>query len=87
MTENFVQAENFKKINGKKGKVMVEHQLWGKQVFSCEEIVVVEDDNRLGVCIQGHDVYVHKNDIRLYKQHERMIIAADRTVQLTIIYE
>ena len=82
MTEIFGQTEYF---NGKKGKVMIEHQLWGTQVFRCERVDVINDGNRLGVTINDHDVYVNVDNIVLYKANNNMLVIADRTVQITVI--
>ena len=82
MTEIFGQTEYF---NGKKGKVMVEHQLWGTQVFRCETVQIINDGKRLGAVINGHDVYVNVDDLLLYKAHKNMLVIADKTVQITVI--
>lgn len=82
MAENFVQAEIF---NNKNGKVMIEHQLFGRQVFRCESVKIINDEERFGVRIQECDVYVRKSDIVLYKLYENMMVVADKIVTLTVI--
>lgn len=82
MAENFVQTESF---NNKNGKVMIEHRLFGRQVFRCEPIMIINDDDRFGVHIQGCDIYAEKSDIVLYKLYDNMLIVADKTVTLTLI--
>lgn len=74
-------------FHNKRGKVLIEHGLWGKQAFRCEALNMINDDTRIGVCIDGHDIFVFKNDIILCKLHERMLQIADRSLTITVIYE
>lgn len=78
-------TEDFKSINNKYGKIMLEHSLFGKQIWRCEYLEVVEDDEVIGVRIQGHDVYVRKNDIVSCQHHENMFIISDKSLKITVI--
>lgn len=72
-------------INGKAGRVILEHMCFGREVFRCEQIKIISDDSRLGVCINGHDSYVRKDGVNLFKMNENMFVVADDFLQITII--
>lgn len=78
-------TEDFKSINNKYGKIMLEHSLFGKQIWRCEHLDILDDDDQLGVRIQGHDICVYKNDIVSYKHYENMYVVADSNLTITII--
>lgn len=72
-------------INGQTGKIMLEHVCFGREIFRCERIQIVSDDDRLGVCINGHDTYVDKNNVKLFKMYDNLFMIADDFLQITII--
>ena len=78
-------TENFKSINNKYGKIMLEHSLFGKQMWRCQRLEVIEDENRVGLRIQGHEVYMMKKDIISYKQYDDIIMMSDKSLTITII--
>ena len=81
-TEFYVQAEN---LNRRSGVIIVEHRLWGKQTYKVEELEVINDNDRLGVCIHGCEIYLYKPEIILYNVNENTYVVADKNVQITII--
>ena len=72
-------------INGQAGKIMLEHVCFGREVFRCDRIQVVSDAYRLGVRINGHDTYVDKNNVKLFKMYDNLFVIADDFLQITII--
>jgi hypothetical protein len=83
-TELYLQIEKFKNLNGKNCEIIVKHALWGVQLFTCEELVLVNDEDRLGVNIGGHNLYVYKPEIVLCGIDNNRYIMADKTVQIEI---
>ena len=74
-----------KNINGQRGRIILEHVCFGREMFQCEKIKIVSDDDRLGVCINGHDAYVYKSGANLFKMNEDSFVIADDFLQITII--
>ena len=72
-------------FNNKRGKILIEHALWGKQVFRCDTIEMIDDTDRLGVKVNGHDVYIMKGEMISCKYHDRMLMFADKSLTITII--
>mgnify|MGYP003289449739 CR=1 FL=1 len=83
-TELYVQTEKFEQINGNKCEVVIKHALWGVQMITCDRLELVNDDQRLGVSIDGHDLYVYKPEMILCSINDNVYIVADKTVQIEI---
>lgn len=83
-TELCLQTENFKCIDGKSCEIVIKHALWGTQILSCNALVLVNDDKRLGFSIDGHDLYVYKPEIVLCSINKDEYIVEDKTVRIEI---
>ena len=55
----------FTQLNGVRAKVLVEHCLFDKQVFLCDELQVVNDDERIGVMIKGQAIFMYKQNVKV----------------------
>lgn len=54
----------FTQLNGVKAKVLVEHCLFDKQVFLCDELQII-DDERIGVMIKGQAIFMYKQNVKV----------------------
>ena len=54
----------FTQLNGKMAKVTLDHCLFGKQVFYCDNLQTINDDTRAGVILKGQAIYVDKQSIK-----------------------
>lgn len=73
----------FVKLNGEKAKILLEHCLFDKQVHYCEELHIINDDERIGVRIKGSEIFVYKQDIKVLKAIDNIFVISDG--RLTII--
>ena len=73
----------FKQLNGKMAKVILNHCLFGRQVFYCDELQTISDDRRIGLVLKNQEVYVDKQHIKdMEASGDRYKVSDDR---LTII--
>lgn len=54
----------FEQLNGKMAKIILNHCLFGKQVFYCDNLQTINDDRRVGLVLKNQAVYVDKQHIR-----------------------
>ena len=65
----------FKQLNGVEAKVSVEHCLFDKQRFLCDELQTI-DDERIGVLLKGKAIF-------MYKQNVKVVEACDNTYTIS----
>ena len=82
MTE-FIQK--FTQITGQPVRVLMEHTLFDKQVFCCDSLEVINDDERIGVILKGREIFIYKKDIQLFKTLDNIFVISDGRLQLTVI--
>ena len=78
-------SENFNLIENCKAKILLEHGLFGRQAHYCERLHIINDDTRIGLVLKHQEIFVHKNDLKLAKMHNNMVVLADQNLQITII--
>jgi RNA binding exosome subunit len=67
----------FTQLNGVRAKVLVEHCLFDKQVFICDELQVVNDDERIGVMIKGQAVFMYKQNVKVAEMQGDLYTISD----------
>lgn len=75
----------FLTIDGMRGKILIDHNLFDQKIYRCEKIKVINDDDRIGIHLMGQDIYIYKKCIKLSKVYDKMFVLADDMMQLTII--
>lgn len=75
----------FTHLNGESGKVLLEHCLFDKQVFYCDALQTIEDDEKVGLVLKGHDIFVYKQQLQRAKAHDNLYILSDGRLTITVI--
>ena len=95
MIVNFDKGEIFVKelkkkwqdINNKAGVVTITHKLFGKQKISVDKIYTFWDD-RAGVRIKKHEIYIPINDITSYENNgDKVMVGSDiKKIEIKLSY-
>ena len=75
----------FTQLNGKMAKIILNHCLFGKQVFYCDELQTINDDNRIGVILKDQVKYVDKQNIKTMEICDDKYQVADDRLSITVI--
>ena len=73
----------FEQLNGMAARVLLNHCLFDGQVFDCEVVQVINDENRIGVVLKGQEKFIYKQDITIANMHNNIFTLSDG--KLTII--
>lgn len=73
----------FTQLNGVEAKVILEHYLFDKQVFYCNELQTMNDYAKIGVLLKDQVIFVYKQDVKVAEIHGDKYIISDG--RLTII--
>ena len=80
--ETFIQL--FNSIKNKSGLIHTYHKLFGGKRYRCEKLQVICDSNRLGVKIQGKDLYIPKADIKIFNNQDNVFSFASENQMITV---
>jgi hypothetical protein len=75
----------FTQLNGKEGRVILEHCLFDGQRFYCRQLQTINDDERIGVLLKGHEIFMDKQDVKVVEINDNEYILSDGKLTMTII--
>ena len=75
----------FTQLNGKMGKVVLNHCLFGKQVFYCDKLQTINDDKRVGVILKNQSIYVDKSKMQVAEVYDNTYVISDDRLTITVI--
>lgn len=73
----------FTQLNGVEAKIVLEHNLFDGQRFYCRQLQTINDNNRVGVILRDHEIFMDKQDVRVAEVHDDTYTISDG--RLTII--
>lgn len=74
----------FTQLNGKMAKVTLDHCLFGKQVFYCNDLQTINDDKRIGVVLKKREIFVDKQNIKGIFMYDGKYEMADDRLTITV---
>lgn len=75
----------FTQLNGVRAKVILEHCLFDRQAFDCDELQTINDDTRIGVVLKGQEKFIDKQKAQLVQAEEDTYIISDGRLTIQII--
>lgn len=75
----------FTQLNGAEVKVVLNHSLFDRQRFYCRQLQTINDNDKVGVLLKDHPIFMDKQDVKIADVHENEYILYDG--RLTIIVE
>lgn len=55
--------DEWKQLQGLRGKVALKHLLFGEQQYGCDELRVINNDEKIGIVVKGAELFVYKQKI------------------------
>lgn len=74
----------FTQLNGVGARVVLEHCLFDGQVFHCDELQVINDDERIGLVIKNKQIFIYKSNVKVAEARNNMYVMSDGRLTITI---
>ena len=55
--------DKWDQLNGLRGKVALKHLLFGEQQYGCNELQVINNDEKIGIVVKGAELFVYKQKV------------------------
>lgn len=75
----------FAQLNGEEVKIILEHCLFDNQRFYCRKLQTINDDDRIGVFLRDHEIFVYKRNVKVVETHDDTYIISDGRLKISII--
>ena len=74
----------FEQLNGVEAKVVLEHRLFDGQVFHCDELKIINDDEKIGVMIKNKNIFIYKPNVKVAEEKNGAYIISDGRMTISI---
>jgi hypothetical protein len=77
--------DEWNQLQGLRGKVTLKHLLFGEQQYGCDELQVVNDDEKIGIVVKGTELFVYKQKVVEFCASGNMFVAGDDMLEIEVI--
>ena len=77
--------DEWDQLQGLRGKVTLKHLLFGEQQYGCDEIQVVNDDEKIGIVVKGTELFVYKQKVVEFCTSGNMFVVGDDLLGIEVI--
>lgn len=74
----------FEQLNGAGAKVVLEHRLFDGQVFDCDELEVINDDETIGLIIKGKHIFMYKSNVKVAEERNGAYRMSDGRLTISV---
>lgn len=74
----------FEQLNGVEARVIIEHCLFDNQRFYCRQLQTINDDERIGVLLRNHEIFMYKHDVKVAEANDNIYTISDGRLMITI---
>ena len=67
----------FEQLNGQNGKVILKHCLFDRQIFDCDYLQVINDDERIGLVIHTQEKFLYKQNVKVVEVQDNTYTISD----------
>lgn len=75
----------FEQLNGKRGKVILEHYLFDRQVFYCDKLQTINDNEKVGLMLKNQQIFMSKPNVQAVEAQNYIYKMSDGRLTITII--
>ena len=77
--------DEWDQLQGLRGKVTLKHLLFGEQQYGCDELQVVNDDEKIGIVVKGTELFVYKQKVVEFCTSGNMFVVGDDMLEIEVI--
>ena len=66
-------------------KVVLKHLLFGEQIYNCDELGIVNDDDRIGVVVKGEELFVYKQKVVDFCVNGNIYTVGDDMLEIKVV--
>ena len=77
--------EKWDQLENKNCRVIIRHVLFGKQIYDCDMLQIINDEHRIGVVIKGRELFVNKMDVVDFLVYDNTYHVQDQMLKIAIV--
>lgn len=77
--------DEWKQLQGLRGKVTLKHLLFGEQQYGCDELQVINNDEKIGIVVKGTELFVYKQKVVEFCISGNVFVVGDDMLEIEVI--
>jgi hypothetical protein len=77
--------DRWNQLQGLSGKVTLKHLLFGEQQYGCDELQVINNDEKIGIVVKGAELFVYKQKVVDFCADGNIYKVGDDLLEIKII--
>ena len=77
--------DEWKQLQGLRGKVTLKHLLFGEQQYGCDELQVINNNEKIGIVVKGTELFVYKQKVVEFCASGNMFVVGDDLLEIEVI--
>ena len=77
--------DEWNQLQGLRGKVTLKHLLFGEQQYGCDELQVINNDEKIGVVVKGAELFVYKQKVVEFCISGNVYVVGDDMLEIAVI--
>ena len=77
--------DEWDQLQGLRGKATLKHLLFGEQQYGCDELQVINDDEKIGIVVKGAELFVYKQKVVEFCTSGNMFVVGDDMLEIEVI--
>ena len=77
--------EQWDQLENMNCRVIIRHALFGKQIYDCDMLQIINDEHRIGVLIKGRELFVRKADVVDFWVHDNTYHVQGTLLKIAIV--
>lgn len=77
--------DEWNQLQGLHGKVTLKHLLFGEQQYGCDELQVINNDEKIGIVVKGTELFVYKQKVVEFCISGNAFVVGDDMLEIEVI--
>ena len=77
--------DRWNQLQGLRGKVVLKHLLFGTHQYRCDELKIMNNDDRIGIVVKETELFVYKQKIVEFYTSGNMCVVGDDMLEIKVI--
>ena len=77
--------DEWDQLQGLRGKVTLKHLLFGEQQYGCDELQVINNDEKIGIVVKGAELFVYKQKVVEFCISGNVFVVGDDMLDIEVI--
>ena len=77
--------EKWDQLENMNCRVIIRHALFGKQIYDCDTLQIINDENRIGITIKGRELFIYKQEVTDFWVYDNTYHVQSQMLKIAIV--